>query len=54
MRIGGNCCQWGEAGPGAERRVCAFTVDLAGMGEPTSLVRSRAIGFVADLVSADR
>lgn len=35
-RIGGNCCQWGEAGPEAERRVCAVAVDLAGPGEPAS------------------
>lgn len=33
-RIGGNCCQWGEAGPEAERRVCAVPVDLAGPGSP--------------------
>lgn len=44
-RIGGNCCQWGEAGPEAERRVCAVPVDLSGPREPTSsLGLSRGLG----------
>lgn len=55
MRIGGNCCQWGEAGPGSRRESsCFLLLTWPGLGEPKSVLRSGAVSMTVEEGPAGR